>query len=86
MVVMVLYGWHGIPNLDGTLSWIHLPDESYKNQWGVDGLAYDGRIHRNVDNIETKTTTTINGEVKFEHSGSVQVCHNCGADSRKDWA
>ena len=81
---MVVYGWHGLPNGDGTWHWVHVPDETFENEYPRSQRTsheYVGVVHENVDIIEVETILRINGEVMTSHTSSVQICKDCGVRS-----
>lgn len=88
-MLQILYGWKGIPNGDGTYEYVHLPEETYQNQyepWKNDENKYLGHIHKPVNTITTTTITKLNEQVLAEHASHVHLCTVCGQNSKDDWA
>jgi len=98
MSITQVFGWHGLPPSyrdDGEMDWVHVPDETYENQYprtyiahvGTveappgDGKAYVGLVHHNVDILEAHLITTLNHNVIMESKAQHLVCRDCGAES-----
>lgn len=88
-MMQIRYGWKGsAPDDNGQSSWDHLPQETYNNQYRpwADDNAYVGEIHTDVDTVETKTTTSLNGSIITSSEAHFHRCNVCGARSDKDFS